>query len=467
MNAAGTPHPAGAATTRSGVARVAMALWLSVCALSLLLIALTIAFHLVSRYDWYFGWSFQPWRMLTVEALGILGAPILGALIVWRQPTNRYGWVWCLLGLAMAVRGAAFSYEIWALYVAPYQPGGLEAAWVGTVTDTLAWGLVPLVLVLFPDGRPPSPRWRPVVWATVVVAVAWTLSTALAPGQMIEGTPNPYSWLYGAPAELARWLANELPWPVQLLTAVGTLSLLARLRHARGRQRQQVKWLAYVAVPLTATLVPMFIWHPPGLVSMFPWWNPVGLVRAILIAIALWAVYIAIAIAILRHRLYDIDRLINRTLVYGLLTGILGLVYAGGVFVLGRLLNPVVGETALAVAASTLAVAALFRPLRRRVQTTVDRRFNRRRYDAAKTVEAFSARLREHIELDTLSTELLAVVDQTMQPTQASVWLRPAVNQVGPMTAVATRSAPAATGLKANQPGPSRDRVTAGREVGA
>jgi hypothetical protein len=428
MNAAGTRDPSGTATTRSGVARVALALWLPVCVLSLLLIALTIAFHLITHYDWYFGGSFQPWRMQTVEALGVLGAPILGALIVWRQPTNRYGWVWCLLGLAMAVRGAAYAYEIWALYVAPYQPRGLEAAWVGTVTDTLAWGLIPLVLVLFPDGRPPSPRWRPVVWATVVVVVAWTLSKALAPGPMIEGTPNPYSWLYGTPADLARWLADELPWPVQLLTAVGTLSLLARLRHARGRQRQQVKWLAYVAVPLTATLVPMFIWHPVRLVSLWPWWNPVGLVRAILIAIALWAVYIAIAIAILRHRLYDIDRLINRTLVYGVLTAVLGLIYTGGVFVVGQLLNPAGGESGLAVAASTLAVAALFRPLRRRVQATVDRRFNRRRYDAAKTVEAFSGRLREHVDLETLSTELLAVVDQTMQPTRVSLWLRTATH---------------------------------------
>jgi hypothetical protein len=428
---------------RRRVVLMAWTLWGSVCALSLLLIVLTIAFHLVTRYDWYFGGSFQPWRMQTVEALGVLGAPILGALIVWRQPTNRYGWVWCVLGLAVAVRGAAIAYQLWAWYVAPVKPGGYEAAWLGVVMGTLAWGLVPLVLVLFPDGRPPSPRWRPVVWATVVVAVAWTLSTALAPGPMIEGTPNPYSWLDGTPAELARWLVNELPWPVQLLTAVGTLSLLARLRHARGRQRQQVKWLASVAVPLTATLVPMFIWHPVGLVSMFPWWNPVGLVRAILIAIAFWAVYIAIAIAIVRHRLYDIDRLINRTLVYGLLTAVLGLIYAGGVFVVGQLLNPAGGESGLAVAASTLAVAAMFRPLRRRVQTAVDRRFNRRRYDAAKTVEAFSGRLREHIDLETLSTELLAVVDQTMQPTRVSVWLRPAANQAGPISPVATRAAPA------------------------
>jgi hypothetical protein len=410
----------GAATARSGVARMIVALWLSVCALSLLLIALTVAFHLITRYDWYFADSFQPWRVQTVQAFGVLGAPILGALIVWRQPINRYGWVWCLVGLAAAVSGAAIAYELWAWYVAPVQPGGFEAAWLGSVTDTLYFGLVPLGLLLFPDGKPPSPRWRPVLWVTVGVAVVWTLATAVAPGKMVEGTPNLIVSLDGTPAEVARWLVNNLERAVRLLIAVGGLSLLARLGHARGRQRQQVKWLTYVGVLVAAALVVQLSWHP------------IGLVRAVYLAVIAWATYLAIGVAIFRHRLYDIDRLINRTLVYGLLTAILGLVYAGGVFVVGQLLNPAGGESGLAVAASTLAVAALFRPLRRRVQTVVDRRFNRRRYDAAKTVAAFSGRLREHIDLETLSAELLAVVDQTMQPTRVSVWLRPTANPAAP-----------------------------------
>jgi hypothetical protein len=188
--------------------------------------------------------------------------------------------------------------------------------------------------------------------------------TAIAPGPMIDGTPNPISWLYGTPVELATWLAIKLEWPVRLLIAVSGLSLLARLRqrHARGRQRQQVKWLTYVGVLPAAALLVQLEWHP------------IGLVRATYLAVVAWAIYLAIGIAILRHRLYDIDRLINRTLVYGLLTAILGLIDAGGVFIVGQLLNPAGGESALAVAASTLAVAALLRPLRRRVQTAVDRR---------------------------------------------------------------------------------------------
>jgi hypothetical protein len=450
MSAAALPE-SSEATTRSGVGRVVLALGVSICGLSLLLIALTIGFHLSTRYEWYLRATFHPWRMLTVLALGAIGAPILGAFIIWRRPGNRYGWVWCVVGLALAVGGAAQAYEVWALYVTPFQPGGLEAAWLALIMESLTFGLVPLVLLLFPDGRAPTPRWRPVVWATVVVCAAWTLATAAAPG--LQGMPNPILWLPGPLGEVAVMVADQLGWANLLLLGLGAVSVLARYRHARGQQRQQVKWLAYVVVPLLASLV--------ALVK----WAAIGLAGAVYIAAVLWAIYIAIGIAVLRHRLYDIDRLINRTLVYGLLTLLLALVYAGGVFVVGRLLSPGGGESALAVAASTLAVAALFQPLRRRVQTAVDRRFNRRRYDAAKTVEAFSVRLREHIDLDTLSAELLAVVDQTMQPTQVSVWLQPAVGQAGLMTQVAGRAAPAA-GRSANQPGPGQGRPPVAREGG-
>ena len=186
------------------------------------------------------------------------------------------------------------------------------------------------------------------------------------------------------------------------------VSLAQRWRRARGNEREQLKWVAFAAgLALVANIV-LQIFQLPGL----------GLVGVVLVPVGA-------AVAILRYRLYDIDRIISRTLGYGLLTALLGLVYVAGVFVSGRLLNPGGKPSGLAVAASTLAVAALFQPARRRVQAAVDRRFNRARYDAARTVAAFNARLRDQIDLDTLSTELLAVVDQTMEPTQVSFWLRP------------------------------------------
>jgi len=407
---------------RVGRRRVVMAwaLWGSVCALSLLLITLTIAFHLVTRYDWYFAGSFQPWRMLTVQALGTLGAPLLGALIVWRQPTNRYGWVWCLLGLAVAVSGAALAYELWAWYVAPVKPLGYQAAWLGTVMDTLAWGLVPLVLVLFPDGRPPSPRWRPVVWATVVVAVVWTLSTALAHGPMIEGTPNPFDWIwqYAIPAELARWLAIELVWAVQLLLAVGAVSLLVRLRQAQERQRQQVKWLAYAAVLLAAVLVAQLIWHPIELKMNAEIWHPSGLVRTIPVAIAFWAVYVAIGIAVLRYRLYDIDRLINRTVVYGLLTaGGVG-VYVAVVKGAEWLLAEGVGLRGSLLATAVVAVS--FAPARDRLQRWVDRRLYGERHDPVRAMARVGERLRDTPGGDVLA-EVLQAVCETLRLPSASL----------------------------------------------
>jgi two-component system, NarL family, sensor kinase len=392
---------------RRRVVLLAWALWGSVCALSLLLMALTIAFHLVTRYDWWFWFagSFQPWRVQIVEALGVLGAPLLGALIVWRQPTNRYGWVWCLLGLAVAIGGAAFTYQLWAWLVAPVQPFGYQAAWLGTVTETLTWGLLPLTLLLFPDGRPPSPRWRPVVWASVVVAVVWTLSTAVAPGPMrVEYTPNPFNplWRYAMPAELARWLATELQLPVELLIAVGALSLLVRLWQARGRQRQQVKWLAYAAVLLTVSLVAQLVWHPTALVS------------AIYFAMALWAIYVAIGIAVLRHRLYDIDRLINRTVVYGLLT-------AGGVAVYVAVVKGAEWLLAEGVElggslVATAVIAVGFAPARDHLQRWVDRRLYGERHDPVRAMARLGERLRDAPGGDVLAGVLQAVCETLRLP---------------------------------------------------
>ena len=194
-------------------------------------------------------------------------------------------------------------------------------------------------------------------------------------------------------------------------------SVVLRFRRSRGEERQQLKWFTFVVAADLALI--------PGLGAVTEQVAPV-LGELVVFPATISLIPIAIGVAVLKYRLYDIDRVINRTLVYGLLTVLLGAVYLAGVFGLGQLLNPVGGESALAVAASTLAVAALFQPARRRIQAVMDRRFNRRKYNAAKTIEAFSVRLRDEVDLDALSGELLAVADQTMQPTTVSLWLRPA-----------------------------------------
>jgi hypothetical protein len=227
---------------------------------------------------------------------------------------------------------------------------------------------------------------------------------------MLNGVPASQNPL-GVTALRAVNLIDPLYLVLLGLVLLGLVSLLVRFRRARGDERQQLKWL-----PIgVALIVASFLIEDVGNAT----------VNALADLLALAVLSGAILVAMLKYRLYDIDRILNRTLVYGLLTSLLIGVYAGLVFLLGRLLDPATGDSALAVAASTLAVAALFQPARRRVQAVVDRRFNRRKYNAAKTIEGFSARLRDQVDLDTLATELLAVTDTTMQPTTVSLWLRP------------------------------------------
>jgi len=203
-----------------------------------------------------------------------------------------------------------------------------------------------------------------------------------------------------------------------LVTILALASMVVRFRRARGEERQQLKWFTYAAV---VSVLVWLVFIVTGVADRLPAALGIPVVLSWLVAVPA-----AIGVAMLRYRLYDIDRLINRTLVYGLLTALLGGTYAGLVLVLGQLLGR---SSSLAVAVATLTVAAAFQPARRRIQQAVDRRFNRRRYDAATTIEAFSARLREEIDLDSLSAELLAVVDQTMEPTTVSLWLRPSAER--------------------------------------
>jgi hypothetical protein len=384
----------------------------SLCALALALLAATLLVLLVGRPS--LTAAADPWQRQAADLLTSVGPPLLGGLIAARRPDNRYGWLWLAVGLVLAVQAFAMAYAAVAEAARPDGPPGMAvAAWAFGLAFTAFLSLFPFVFLLFPTGRLPSRRWRLWAWAIIVVGALTLVATAFNPGTAAEGVANPFGvggWLGGI-------LGNVVDPGIGLLAlaiAVSALSLLLRFRRARGVERQQLKWFAYAAALLAAFLISQTL----GLQTF-------GLVDLLVETLIFAGVYAGIGIAVLRYRLYEIDRLVNRTLVYGALTALLGLVYAVGVFGLGSLLNPAGEESALAVAASTLAVAALFQPARRRVQRVVDRRFNRRRHDAAQTIQAFGAHLRDQVDLDTLSAELLAVVDQTMEPTKASLWLRP------------------------------------------
>jgi hypothetical protein len=340
----------------------------------------------------------------------------VGAVIVARRPGSAIGWIFSAIGLLAATGWLAMEYSAYAYITRPGSlPGAIWAAWY----QHQWWNpMATLILVatplLFPTGRLPSARWRAVAVVAAVTTMALVLLAAFQPTIRLQDqnywVDNPIG-LTGIPDPETSAVGGALVGLLAACMVAAVVSLVLRFRRSRGVERQQLKWVVYAGV-LLILLIPVGEYLPATIGDAL-----FGLIIAF--------VPVAAGIAILRYRLYDIDRLINRTLVYGLLTSILGLVYAGTVLVGGQVFGGAAGDPpSWAVAGATLAVAALFQPARHRIQAAVDRRFNRRRYDAARTVEAFSARLRDQIDLDTLSAELLTVVDQTMQPTGASLWLR-------------------------------------------
>jgi hypothetical protein len=340
----------------------------------------------------------------------------VGAVIVAHRPSNAVGWIFSAIGLLIATGVPATEYAARANLARPdAPPGAVLAAWY---TSWYWYPTLGLLLVfpplLFPTGRLVSARWRPVAVVAAVAIVGITTLSALKPTLQDESyvirNPIGLGWVQD-PEETA--VGAVLLGLLLVCMGAAGLSLVLRFRRSQGVERQQLKWFTYAgALMILCLLVTDYLLPDSADVEVFA-----GLILAL--------VPVAAGIAILRYRLYDIDRLINRTLVYGLLTTLLGLLYAGAVLLLGELFGGIGGEPpSWAVAGATLAVAALFQPARRRIQAVVDRRFNRRKYNAARTIEQFSARLRDEIDLDDLSAELLAVVDQTMQPTKSSLWLR-------------------------------------------
>ena len=350
--------------------------------------------------------------------LATLSATTVGALLASRRPAHPVGWLLLGLGLAGVLSGVATGYANYGLMA---RPGSLPAAdWAALyhgVSILIALAALQLVLLLTPTGSLPSPRWR--WWARVVAgaaAVALVTSSLLPFDPPYRGIPNPLD--APALAGLLRPL-SDLTWALTALgLPVAAGSLLLRFRRARGVERQQLRWLVLAAALAAAVLVVTALALAVGLLGLTGDEVLLGWVSAVVLGL----MPLATGAAILRYRLYDLDRIVSRTVAYGLVTVLLAGVYAVVVLALGQLLGR---DSSLVVAGATLAVAALFQPARRRVQGAVDRRFNRRRYDAARTIQGFSARLREQVDLDALTAELLVVADQTMQPTRVSIWLRP------------------------------------------
>jgi hypothetical protein len=370
-----------------------------------------------------------------LTSVPVLTFPVVGALIASRRPHNPIGWICLADGFLWMFLSMIDYYGVYGLA----KPGSVpfpvviyalaQCLWVPTV------GLLGIYLVLlFPDGRLPSRRWRALAWLSGAVIVLMSAGFALSPGPLpaFGGVRNPFG-LEGQP-----WVAdaaNAIFVPFLLCILASVVSLVLRYRRSGGEVRQQIKWIAFAAsffgVVFVGTMVSSLIlfFFAPQTWERAADTPPLGLeLLFYVMLLSFGGVPIAVGFAVLKYRLYNIDLLINRTLVYGALTVTLAFVYFGGVATTQATFRALSGQEQqpqLAVVVSTLAIAALFNPLRRRIQGFIDRRFYRKKYDARKTLEAFSAKLRDETDLEALENDLVGVVRETMQPEHASLWLRP------------------------------------------
>jgi hypothetical protein len=382
------------------------ALSLALTAFSLLLLVLNLSHPDVPIHPYW-----------TVNTLLAMGFSPVGAVIVPRiSPHNPIGWLFCMVGLLWGVTHFSAQYAIYTLLAVPGSlPASKAAAWMMCWVWVPASGLIVFLLLLCPDGQLPSRRWRLFAWFSLLLILVGVISQALAPGSVyylgsihnplgVEGLPN---------------VGELVQTVVFTLIFVSAGSLFVRRLRASGVERQQLKWFAYSStLAISGVILTYTISDAIGAL----WLEWVGYV---VLVVGFIGIPISMGIAILRYRLYEIDLLINRTLVYGSLTAILTALYFGAIVLLQRLFVALTGEkSTLAVVASTLLIAALFSPLRRRIQSFIDRRFYRSKYDARKTLDAFSAKLRDETNLDALSDDLVGVVRETMQPAHVSLWLR-------------------------------------------
>jgi hypothetical protein len=348
----------------------------------------------------------------------------VGALVGAYRPENPIGWIFCAIGVGWASGLFASAY---AVYVFVGKHGSLEVGkamlWIQD------WSWLPTIsligtflLLLFPDGRLPSRRWRPVAWLAALDIALLTFIAAVEPSRVDNfsiGNPFAFEGVAWSIVSSVRFVA----FPLLLMSFLASAaSLITRFHRARGEERQQIKWFAYAAAFTGVVFTAAFL--------LYDAFKEVEILQAV----AVTMLPTCAAVAIFRYRLYEIDLLINRTLVYSALTVTLAAVYFGGVATIQTIFRVLIGreeQPQLAIVVSTLVIAALFNPLRRRIQAFIDRRFYRRKYDAAKTLEAFTAQLRDETDLDALSDDLVGVVRETMQPAHVSLWLRPEASPKG------------------------------------
>ena len=390
----------------------------ALCAITFLVLATSLLLILL-------GWSASlpggatPWRDRAISLIGVVGAPVVGGLIASRRPRNPYGWLWLGFGAGLALQQLAQSYRAYARVV---EPGTFVAPL--TISEVLSLGgpislaLAPFLILLFPTGRLPSRRWRPLAW---IAAVSGTVVVLL---DLIFDNADKVGGIVTVAVSAAVFVTFSA-------IAVAALSLVIRYRRSSGVERQQLKWVAFSAVLGASVLVAQQLSWLAMLLAVSILGGKLLVLGPSLVNLldvtTNVCLYVGVGMAILRYRLYDIDIIINRTLVYGSLTVSLALVYFGGVVTTQTLFRAITGQERLpqlAVVISTLAIAALFNPLRRRIQNVIDRRFYRRKYDAAKTLESFSTKLRDEADLDELSNDLVRVVRDTVQPEHVSLWLR-------------------------------------------
>lgn len=359
-----------------------------------------------------------------VVVYGVLGLmyPTLGAFIASRHPRNVIGWMFCVSGLAITGAACCQLYADYVIYNEPGAgPGGDIAFWASSWMFPGGLFATPVFLMfLFPTGRAATRFWSRVVSLAVVWLCIGFTSISLVPGKLEPpefGVVNPFG-LPGTAGEIARVVSTAGQSALPLIFLLGIVALIDRRRRAVGDERQQIKWFGYTATMMAVSFGLCFA-------SVAAGFQTLGDIFFVIGAVALAGIPLASGLAILKYRLYDIDVVINRTLVYGSLTAVLAVVYVALVFMFQALLQPFTEQSDLAVAGSTLAVAALVRPVRSRAQSFIDRRFYRRKFDAQRTLEGFASHLRDEVDLEALSGRLTRVVGETMQPAHVSLWLKP------------------------------------------